>query len=73
MTERNDIKEVLIINTPEGAVSEFDDSYIRKNAIQYSISYIPATSAALAATEGIHDRIESPCDVKSLQDYYRES
>ncbi|MGM0376562.1 MAG: carbamoyl-phosphate synthase large subunit, partial [Bacteroidota bacterium] len=63
----------LIINTPEGAMSEVDDSYIRKNAIKYSIPYITTTSAALAATEGIRDRIESPYDVKSLQDYHRES
>ncbi|MFP4604897.1 MAG: carbamoyl-phosphate synthase large subunit [bacterium] len=63
----------LIINTPEGAMSEFDDSYIRKNAIKYSIPYITTTSAALAATEGIRDRIDSAYNVKSLQDYHSES
>ncbi|MFW6202789.1 MAG: carbamoyl-phosphate synthase large subunit [Marinilabilia sp.] len=63
----------LIINTPEGAMSEFDDSYIRKNAIKYSIPYITTTSAALAATEGIRDRIDSAYNVKSLQDYHGES
>jgi carbamoyl-phosphate synthase large subunit len=47
----------LVINTPAGKMSEFDDSYIRKNAIKYKIQYITTTAAALAATIGIKARM----------------
>ncbi|MFO7656369.1 MAG: carbamoyl-phosphate synthase large subunit [Bacteroidales bacterium] len=66
-------KEIdLVINTPAGKQSEYDDSYIRKNAIRYKIPYITTTSAALAATKGIKDRLEGNYQVKSLQEYHRE-
>jgi len=45
----------LVVNTPAGPQSEYDDSFIRKNAIRYKIPYITTTSAALAATHGIRD------------------
>jgi len=61
----------LIINTPAGKLSEYDDSYIRKNAIKHKVPYITTTSAALAATKGIHDRQEGEYKVKSLQDYHK--
>ncbi len=62
----------LVVNTPEGKESEFDDSYIRKNAIKYNIPYITTTSAALAATEGIRERLKGDYKVKSLQEYHAE-
>ena len=62
----------LVINTPAGRLSEYDDSYIRKNAIKYKIPYITTTSAALAATKGIKDRRNGAYEVKSLQEYHRE-
>ncbi|MBN2611054.1 MAG: carbamoyl-phosphate synthase large subunit, partial [Bacteroidales bacterium] len=66
-------KEIdLVINTPAGKQSEYDDSYIRKNAIRYKIPYITTTSAALAATKGIKDRREGNYLVKSLQEYHKE-
>ncbi len=34
----------LVINTPAGKQSEFDDSYIRKTAIKYKVPYITTTS-----------------------------
>lgn len=61
----------LVINTPAGKISEFDDSYIRKNAIKYKIPYITTTSAALAATKGIKDRRNGAYKVKSLQEYHQ--
>ena len=61
----------IVINTPKGKASEHDDSYIRKNAIKYKIPYITTTSAALAATEGIKDRLNGEYTVKSLQDYHK--
>ncbi len=60
----------LVVNTPAGRLSEYDDSYIRKNAIKYKIPYITTTSAALAATKGIKERQNGAYRVKSLQDYH---
>ena len=62
----------LVVNTPAGPQSEFDDSYIRKNAIKYKIPYITTTSAALAATHGILDRQHGKYHVKSLQEYHAD-
>jgi len=62
----------LVINTPAGKLSEWDDSYIRKNAIKYKVLYITTTSAALAATKGIIDRRYGEYKVKSLQQYHAE-
>jgi carbamoyl-phosphate synthase large subunit len=64
-------KEIdLVVNTPAGRLSEYDDSYIRKNAIKYKIPYITTTSAALSATRGIKDRQNGEYKVRSLQDYH---
>jgi carbamoyl-phosphate synthase large subunit len=60
----------LVINTPAGPMSEYDDSYIRKNAIKYKIPYITTTSAALSATKGIKERQNGEYKVRSLQDYH---
>jgi carbamoyl-phosphate synthase large subunit len=62
----------LVVNTPAGKLSEYDDSYIRKNAIRYKVPYITTTSAALAATKGIKERQNGEYKVKSLQDYHSE-
>jgi carbamoyl-phosphate synthase large subunit len=62
----------LVINTPAGKMSEYDDSYIRKNAIKHKVLYITTTSAALAATKGIKDRRSGEYQVKSLQQYHQE-
>ena len=62
----------LVINTPAGRLSKYDDSYIRKAAIKYKIPYITTVAAAVAAVKGIaafrqgHDR------AKSLQSYHAE-
>jgi len=61
----------LVINTPAGKMSEYDDSYIRKNAIKHKILYITTTSAALAATKGIQERKLGKYQVKSLQEYHK--
>ena len=66
-------KEIdLVINTPVGRLSEYDDSYIRKDAIKYKIPYITTTSAALSSTEGIRERQNGEYQVKSIQQYHRE-
>jgi carbamoyl-phosphate synthase large subunit len=60
----------LVVNTPAGRLSEYDDSYIRKNAIKYGIPYITTTSAALSAIKGIKERQNGKDNVRSLQDYH---
>jgi carbamoyl-phosphate synthase large subunit len=43
----------LIINTPLGKKSFYDDTYIRRAALQYSISCLTTLTAATAAVHGI--------------------
>ena len=62
----------LIINTPAGTGSEYDDSYIRKNAIKYRIPYITTLTAALSAADGIAQRRNGTAETKSLQMYHQE-
>jgi carbamoyl-phosphate synthase large subunit len=62
----------LVVNTPAGKQSEYDDSYIRKNAIKYKIHYITQITAALAATIGIKAMKGGAYPVKSLQEYHAE-
>jgi carbamoyl-phosphate synthase large subunit len=68
-------KEIqLIINTPIGKNSMYDDSYIRKTAIKYKIPYITTTAAAKAVAEGIRAFIEKKegTGIKSLQAYHMD-
>jgi carbamoyl-phosphate synthase large subunit len=60
----------LVVNTPAGKSSEFDDSYIRKAAIRYKVPYITTTTAAKAAAGGIAARRATRGRVRSLQDYH---
>ncbi|MDA8216108.1 MAG: carbamoyl-phosphate synthase large subunit [Dehalococcoidales bacterium] len=60
----------LVINTPAGRLSEYDDSYIRKAAIRYRVPYITTLTAALAAADGISAYRESGTSVNSLQSYH---
>ncbi len=60
----------LVVNTPAGKSSEFDDSYIRKAAIKHRVPYITTTSAALAAAKGIVAHRDTTDSVRSLQSYH---
>ena len=64
----------LVINTPAGKLSQYDDSYIRKSAIRYKVPYITTLSAAEAAAEGIaaSRRGADGLTVKSLQEYHAD-
>ena len=62
----------LVINTPSGKLSKYDDSYIRKAAIKYRIPYITTTAAALAAVRGIAARREGGYTVRALQEYHKD-
>jgi carbamoyl-phosphate synthase large subunit len=66
-------KEIqLVINTPAGKLSQYDDSYIRKAAIKYKVPYITSLTAALAASKGIATYCSGKSDVKSLQSYHAD-
>jgi carbamoyl-phosphate synthase large subunit len=60
----------MIINTPAGRESKYDDSYIRKAAIKYKIPYITTIAAAKAAVEGILAIKSGGIEIKALQDYH---
>jgi len=60
----------LVINTPAGKLSKYDDSYIRKAAINYKVPYITTTAAAAAAAKGIAARRDGEAAVRSLQSYH---
>ncbi|MCK9273799.1 MAG: carbamoyl-phosphate synthase large subunit [Syntrophales bacterium] len=66
-------KEIqLIINTPSGRMSQFDDSYIRKAAIKYKVPYITTMAAAVATVKGIQAVRLGHGAVKSLQNYHKD-
>ena len=64
----------LIVNTPSGKESRFDDSYIRKAAVKGKIPYMTTMAAAIATTEGIRKVREKGgnLEVKSLQEFHSE-
>ncbi len=62
----------LVINTPAGRLSKYDDSYIRKAAIKYKIPYITTAAAAVAAVKGIAAYLQGHGRAKSLQSYHAE-
>ncbi|MEE8414060.1 MAG: ATP-grasp domain-containing protein, partial [Dehalococcoidales bacterium] len=62
----------LIINTPSGKLSKYDDSYIRKAAIKYNVPYITTLAAATAAVKGITAYRKGKPEVKSLQSYHAD-
>ena len=65
-------KVQLLINTPSGKESIYDDSYIRKAAIKHKIPYMTTAAAAVAAALGIEAARNRSSTVKSLQEYHRE-
>lgn len=62
----------LVINTPSGKLSKYDDSYIRKSAVKYKVPYITTPAAALAAARGIEASMSDHGLVKSLQAHHRD-
>jgi carbamoyl-phosphate synthase large subunit len=66
-------KEIqLVINTPSGKLSIYDDSYIRKAAIKFKIPYITTLAAAIAAAKGIAAYQQGKGSVRSLQEYHAD-
>ncbi|HOW35536.1 MAG TPA: carbamoyl-phosphate synthase large subunit [Candidatus Omnitrophota bacterium] len=60
----------LIINTPVGKDSKYDDSYIRMMAIQRKIPYVTSIAAAQATVAGIEETKKNKTAPKSLQEYH---
>jgi carbamoyl-phosphate synthase large subunit len=63
----------LIINTPSGSLSKYDDSYIRIMAIQHKVSYITTMAAARASVEGIEAVKNGDPEPMAIQDYYKSN
>ncbi len=61
----------LIINTPLGRASHFDDKAIRRAAVQYGVSCITTLSAAVAAVNGIRAQKEKGMQVVRLQELHQ--
>jgi carbamoyl-phosphate synthase large subunit len=62
----------MIINTPLGKASRFDEHAIGRNAINRNIPCLTTLSAAAAAVEGIKALQEHRLGVKSLQEYHAD-
>ena len=60
----------IVINTPLGSESRFDEYAIGWSAVQNKIPFITTLSAASSFAEGIENIKEGKAEVKSLQEYY---
>jgi carbamoyl-phosphate synthase large subunit len=60
----------LIINTPAGKNTKYDDSYIRMMAIQHKLSYVTTLAAAHATVEGIEAVKKEKDTLRCLQEYH---
>jgi carbamoyl-phosphate synthase large subunit len=64
-------KIALVINTPLGRESFYDEKSIRRAAIRYNIPCITTLAAAHAATRGIRALLDQGIEVAALQDLHR--
>ncbi len=65
----------LIVNSPVGKDSQYDDSYLRKAAIKAKVPYMTTIAAAKATAEGIayvKAHKDENNSIKSLQAWHRE-
>ncbi|HEV2064049.1 MAG TPA: carbamoyl-phosphate synthase large subunit [Thermoanaerobaculia bacterium] len=60
----------LIVNTPLGGQSHYDEAAIRAAALRLGIPCLTTLSASAAAVEGIRARQEGTTGVTALQDYH---
>ena len=61
----------IVINTPLGSESRYDEYAIGWEAVQNKIPFITTLSAASSFAEGIINIKEDNMEVMSLQDYYK--
>jgi carbamoyl-phosphate synthase large subunit len=62
----------LVVNTPLGRESFFDDRVVRRVAMLHAIPCITTLTGASAAVEGIRALRAQTLDVRALQDYHAE-
>ena len=62
----------LIINTPLGRTSRFDEKSIRRAAVQHGVTCITTLSAAAAVVNGIRAQREQGIQVVSLQELHAQ-
>lgn len=60
----------IVINTPLGKASQFDERSIRTTAVAYNLPCITTIPAARAAIEAISQMNERSFDIKPLQEYH---
>lgn len=70
MIKNGDIQ--LIINTPLGEESRYDEFSIGWAAIEHKVAFTTTLSAADSAVKGIEKQKENALTVKSLQEYHNE-
>ncbi len=63
----------LIINTPLGRVSFYDERAIRRAAMQYSVPCITTMTGAIATVEALRALRDDELQVRSLQDYHKKA
>jgi carbamoyl-phosphate synthase large subunit len=61
----------LVINTPLGRESFYDEKSIRRAAVRYNVPCITTLSAAMAAARGIRAMAGHATEVAALQDLHR--
>jgi carbamoyl-phosphate synthase large subunit len=61
----------LLINTPLGRESFYDEKSIRRAAIRHRVPCVTTMSAARAAVRGMHSQVEDSIEVSALQDLHR--
>jgi carbamoyl-phosphate synthase large subunit len=62
----------LIINTPLGKTSKYDEVAIRRAAVDYGIPYITTIAGAQATVGALAELIAGGLSVKCLQEYHAE-
>jgi carbamoyl-phosphate synthase large subunit len=68
-----DGKIQLVINTPLGATSRYDEYAIGWAALEHKVAFITTLSAAATAVKAIQKVKEGGLTVKSIQEYLKES
>jgi carbamoyl-phosphate synthase large subunit len=62
----------LVINTPLGKASFFDEVALRRTAVAYGVPYTTTLSAASAAVQAIRAMREEQVRVRSLQEWHTD-
>ena len=62
----------IVVNTPLGKTSKFDEHPIRTNAVSRNITLVTTLAAANALVEGLEASKEYKPTIKALQDYHAE-